>query len=232
MIKEMFPRTFGAVSASHKQFELSGGHDIYHALRVAETAYKIAIKEWHDRRIARLAALAGLCHNADRVIQKKLNIGRQPVPDKVIAVLVAHWLQNENMSLSELDKVVNAVMKHEDKNSRRDSKVLIATRDADRVVNLDLDLVIRSGQHFHDVPAVDFVYFLDDPSATYSEPKSSLRDIAYALEWVDEKSPYCIRTSFGKKLGEERAVALRWFINTLLKQLEKTGMLLAQRKET
>lgn len=230
MIKEMFSLAFQAVLFTHKHFELSGGHDIYHALRVAETAYRIAIGEWDDEHIARLTALAGLCHNADRVIQKKLNVGRQPVSDLEVKNLIISWLYSEVMSINDKKEVIDAVLKHEDKSSEQDSQILIALRDADRVVNLDLDLVIRSGQHYHDVPAVDFEHFLDDPNATYSEPRSSLRDIAYALDWVDENSPYCIRTSFGKKLGEERAVALRWFIDTLRKQLEETGLLLARKE--
>jgi len=233
MIKEMFPDAFAEVFFSHRQFKLSGGHDIYHAIRVAETAYRIAINEWNNEHVAQLAGLAGLCHNADRVAQKMLNFGRQPVPEQEIKILITFWLGNEGgLSPGDLREVINAVLKHENQNSKQDSKVLIALRDADRVVNLDLDLVIRSGQHYHDVPAVDFEHFLDDPNATYSEPRSSLRDIAYALDWVDEKSPYCICTSFGRKLGEERAIALRGFIDTLRKQLEETGLLSARKEQT
>jgi len=226
MIREMFLYVFEAVLYTHKRFGLIGGHDTHHALRVAEMAYKIAIGEWNDEHIAKLAALAGLCHNADRVIQKKLKIGKQSTPDKEVENLVIYWLGLlEELSLTDRREIISTVLKHECANSEQDSNVLIALRDADRVVNLELDLVIRSGQHYHKLPAVDFEHFIDDPSATYQEPRSVLRDIAYALEWMDEKSPYCIRTSLGRKFGEERATELRRYTDTLRKQLEETGLL-------
>ena len=223
----MFPLVVETVFLTHKRFGLFGGHDAYHALRVAEIGYKIAIEEWGNERVARMVALAGLCHNADRVAQKKLGIGRETPPDDEVKTIISFWLDSESeiIPLTDRTEITRAVLEHGGGNSEQDSRVVIALRDADRVVNLELDLPIRSGQHYHDIPAVDFEYFLVNPTATYREPGSALRDIAYALDWVDEKSPFCICTATGRRLGRERADALRWFIDTLQKQLRDTDTL-------
>lgn len=96
--------------------------------------------------------------------------------------------------------------------------------DADRVVNLDADLFPRSGQYYHDLPVVDYKYFLDDQEATYRSPKSVLRDIAYSLDWADPSSPVCVRTRLGKKMAGERVKIFRTFFDALKLQLAEEGM--------
>lgn len=226
MDKKNFLLVDEAVRFTHKRFKIyGGGHDFYHALRVAKTAHGITMDEWSDDGVAQLAALAGLCHNADRVLQKKLCIDINAVPDDEVKKLVFFWLSSADLSFTDRQEIIAAVMHHENKNDEQDSRVLIALADADRVVNLELDLVIRAGQCYHNIPAVDFDHFLDDPEATFREPRSVLREIAYMLEWMDEKSPFHIRTSLGRKLGKERATALQDFVNTLKGQLQETGLL-------
>jgi hypothetical protein len=225
MIEEKYPLVCEKIRHAHERLRFFEGHDYNHALRVAEIAYRIALCEWDDKDVAELAALAGLCHNADHVMQKVLRAGKITVTDSTIADLAHTWLVPEDLSTTDKDEIVSAVLKHGKANSDQDSKVLIALKDADRVVNLAFDLVIRAGQHYHDIPAVDFEHFLDDPDATYQKPKSVLRDIAYALEWVDKKSPHHIRTSLGRKIGEGRATVLRNFLLVLHEQLKEEELL-------
>lgn len=224
-IWERYPEVFEAVRGDHEAVQLYGGHDINHALRVAERAKQIAFDEWGSERLAEVAGLAGLCHNADRVLQKKLNIGRREVGREAVYELVMLWLQHSDATSVEKAEIVIAILSHDGKNGENDSFVHIALMDADRIISLEADLMARSGQHYHDLPTVDYRYFLDDPEATYRNPRSVLRDIAYSLDWVKEGDPVCVRTRLGKKLGKERQDFFLTFFETLKKQLEEVGLM-------
>ncbi|MDD4628695.1 MAG: hypothetical protein PHE68_04875 [Candidatus Peribacteraceae bacterium] len=189
---------------------------------MGEVAHQIASDEWGEDRLSFIAGIAGLCHNADRVIQKQLNVGRRDVPRESVVASVTAWLQDCRIVAA--PTIVEIVLGHDGRNSPQDSKALIALMDADRVVNLDADLFIRSAQHYHDIVAVDYYHFLDDPSATYRDPKSVLRDIAYSLEWADPASPVCVRTRLGRKMAQERARVFRTFIEALQGQLTGEGV--------
>lgn len=223
-IWELFPDVAGKVRRKHEEVGLHGHHDWVHAFRVGEVALQVALDEWSNKSLSYypyLAGLAGLCHNADHILQKELNVGRQEVPRESVIELVCSWLY---VSPGEKATVVDAVLKHDGRNSSDDSRVLIALMDADRVVNLDVDLFPRSGQFYHDLPVVDYRYFLDDPEATYRNPRSVLRDIAYSLDWADPTSPVCIRTRLGKKMAEKRVKIFRTFFDALGEQLAEEGM--------
>jgi hypothetical protein len=225
MIEEIFPLVCEKVRCAHERLHFFRGHDHNHTFRVAEMAYRIALHEWNDEDVAESAALAGVCHDAGHIMQKVLHACKIAVTDSAIADLVHAWLISEDLFPADKEEIVSAVLEHGKANGDQDSKVLIALKDADRVVNLALDLVIRAGQHYHDLPAVDFEHFLDDPDASYQAPKSVLRDIDYALEWTDKKSPHHIRTSLGRKIGESRATVLRNFLLILQRQLKEEGLL-------
>lgn len=221
-IWELFPTVAVQVWKKHKEVSLRGHHDWIHAFRVGEVARLIALEEWPNWP-SFLAGLAGLSHNADRILQKEMGLGRREVPPKAVAALITKWIWIELPS-RDVEHIVEAVLKHNGKNSPDDSKILIALMDADRVVNLDVDLFPRSGQFYHDLPVVDYRHFLGDPKATYRNPKSVLRDIAYSLDWADPKSPVCVRTRLGKKMAEERVKVFRTFFEALEVQLAEEGM--------
>ncbi len=232
-IWELLPNLFQAVRRDHEEVNLVGHHDFVHAARVGEIAYQIALDEYHEA-IAMLAGAAGLCHNADRILQKKFGVGRREMPKNKVAEIVRSQLATEKSwngtrgsvtEKQEIGMIVDAVLGHDGKNSPDDSQVLIALMDADRVVNLGLDNIIRSGQLHHDLPAVDYKNWLSDPEANYRNPRSALYDIACSLEWVDPSKPVCVRTRLGKKLAEERAGAYRQFVETLRLQLQGEGII-------
>lgn len=223
-IWERFPGVAQRVRQKHEEVGLYGHHDWIHAYRVGEVAYQVAEAEW-DGGIAAVAGLAGLLHNADRVMQKKMMVGRRDVPPSVVSALIKWWLEGAPRVSGAVDYVViDAVLKHDVKNSPEDSPVLVALMDADRVVNLDVDLFPRSGQYYHDLPVVDYKHLFDDPEATYRNPKSVLRDIAYSMDWADPASPVCVRTRLGKKMAEERVRHFRAFFDTLQAQLTEEGI--------
>lgn len=225
-IWEELPALFAAVRKNHEEVGLVGHHDFVHAARVGETARQIAIDEWKDEQVALVAGAAGLCHNADRILQKKFGIGRKEVPKNDVVELVRNQLGRGFMFTAiEMEIIIDGVLKHDGRNSSDDDPVLVALMDSDRVVNLGLDNIIRSGQLHHDLPAVDYKNWISDPEANYRNPKSALYDIACSLEWVDPKTPVCVRTQLGKKLAEERAGAYRAFVETLKQQLQAEGVI-------
>ncbi len=223
-IWEIFPGACSCIQADHERFGLRH-HDIQHAKSVGDRAYRIALDEWGDEQIGRLAGLAGLCHNADRIKQAELQVGRRDVsPDSVIE-LTKGWLDHTDLGEFERSSVIQAVLKHDGRNLREDPAVQVALMDADRVVNLGLLVVLRAGQYCHDLPVVDYEHFLSDPEATYKNPKSALFEFSLCLEWMDPMSPYYVRTRMARQMGEERASRLRWYITQVKKQLIEDGVL-------
>ncbi len=233
-IWEVFPRLAAAVRNTHLEVGMTGsGHDFEHAARVGQCAFLVAEDE-HTYSYNKLAGAAGLCHNADRILQKRLGIDRRKdVPEEEIRKLVVGWLENEHM-FGERDRdfyyarfqesVINAVLKHGGENNESDSPVLIALMDADRLVNVELDLVIRCSQFQPDLPAVDFARLLNDPTATYRDPKSVLRDIVSSLEWETDPR-FALRTPKAIEMGKARFAALHFFMDTLLGQINESGLI-------
>ncbi len=214
-IWDLYSELAARVRKSHEAVGLIGHHDWIHAYRVGEQAMQIAMLEWDSVKTANLAGIAGLCHNADRICQKR---GSGNVDE-----LVREWIY-----ISLYDEptrfVVDAVQKHSRVNGDSDSNVLVALKDADRVVNLDVDLFIRSGQHYANLPAVDYRHMMADPAATYRDPKSVLRDIAYSLDWVDPESNVCVRTEEGMIRAKKRAEIFKTFFVHLREQLDEEGV--------
>ena len=216
-----FPET--AKIAEKANEGIHKGHDFCHAKRVAHFSQVIAMAEWQSQRTAELAGLASLCHNADRILQE--TIGKDKTTKETIEFMVRTWIAKSDANQEETDAVVTAVLIHSGRNDPSHSMITLALRDADRVVNMELDLVIRSGQHYYSLPAVDYVNFLGDPEVTYHNPKSVLRDISFSLEWINPACPFCFQTPTGMKLGLERSKALQWFFDKLREQLKKSGLL-------
>lgn len=220
----LFPVIVALVERAHK--DVHGGHDIWHAKRVAYWAYKIAMNEYNDERVAQLAWLAGLCHNMDRLLER--SYGRGNVPDGATQKALLAWLDKEHPTAfadGEKDTVVKAVVGHSKKNDTSHSPVQICLMDADKVVNCARDLIPRSGAHYHDLPVVDFIHFVSDPTATYQDPKSVLKDIWYTVaEWVDPNCPFCFRTKLGWEIGKKRVEYLKQYIDGLKEDLEEDGI--------
>lgn len=215
---EQYASLFGVIAQAHK--DAHDGHDLCHAARVANIAGCVAREEFGSEHLASLSVMAGLCHNADHLLRKELD--RKPSPDE-IGERIHLWLMRTTLSSENKDMIVTAVVQHNGKNDPHHHPVTICLRDADRIVNLDLDVVIRSGQFYHALPAVDYVNFLSDPEANYKNPKSCLYDISLCLEWVDPTNPFCMQTKTGMQLGLLRAKKLQQYFDDLKGQLQEYG---------
>lgn len=219
-IWEIYPELVIAIKKSHDAYDLKGHHDIYHALRVGDIAYRIAYETWDCVQTPRLSGIAGLCHNADRI----LSASDATPSDEDVSRLIHLWLGETSLNWADRKIVVSAVLAHDQKNDPRDSNVLVALKDADRIVNLDLDVLMRAGQFRPTLPTVDYAHFIDSPTASFKNPESVIRSMAYVLEWTDPTTDVCIRTEAGLAMARTRSERIRNYLNDLKKQLQSEGV--------
>lgn len=177
---EMFSGLWKAVFLRHVQSGIvGGGHDAFHAARVGQYAFEIV----DDENMAKLACIAGLCHNADHILQHDSKVGRRDVPEYLVTGLLKEWLNYTGLSSGEELIIIDAVLKHSLLNDPNDGLVLMALKDADRLTNLEPDVIMRAAQFYSDLPMIDPIHWLSDPAATLREPKSVLKDLANNSEW-------------------------------------------------
>ncbi|MDP2704196.1 MAG: hypothetical protein Q8P01_03150 [bacterium] len=223
MVWQLYQKLTEVIWATHAEAGmLGGGHDPDHAIRVAQMALNIA----PDENTARLAAAAGLCHNADRVLQKKMGIGRREVPENKVRGLVCGWLEREptgTFSVLEFVTIVDAVVKHDGRNNESDHPILVTLMDADRLVNAEPDLIMRSGAHYSDLPAVDLVHLEADPDANYRDPKSILRDVMETIVWLTPGTDFYVRLPKAQEIAARRKAFFDNFLASLKECLKETG---------
>ncbi len=217
--EQRWPELFALVAKDHEGLE--EGHDIHHVTRVAHYGRIIYEAEWpDDERGTHITEYACLFHNADRILEKRL--GAANVTPTLIEELVNGWLALYVIPDHDLEVILNAVLTHNGKNDPNHSKVAKALRDADRVVNLELDVIPRSAQRFHDKPVMDYQCFFQTPP-NFRDPKTVMEDLALSLEWVDPTHPCCLQTGTGMKLGLERARLLHMYFDLLKTQMKAYG---------
>ncbi len=230
-IWELFPALTAAIKASHDACGLvASGHSFDHPLRVGQMALELACHGRDDSgaRRALVAGVAGLCHNADRVLQKRLQCGRKDVPAEQVRALVLEWLLATDLNEEERDAVVDAVVRHAGPNIDG-HVVLMILQDADRLVNIMPDVVMRAGQFQPDIFDVDPVYLLGDPNASYFAPGSVLWDLHYMSTKWDSEHPdadprYRLRSSYGIEIGRPYFRFLRDYVAQVLKCREDYGL--------
>ncbi|OGY97956.1 MAG: hypothetical protein A2855_01660 [Candidatus Liptonbacteria bacterium RIFCSPHIGHO2_01_FULL_57_28] len=208
----MFPELAVSVATAHELNPAIGvaGHDFDHDLRVAEMAVLIA----PDATIARFAAVAGFCHSADRFVQRFRGVGRGEVADEEVADVMHGFCSTTpswRLRGGVLGIALRAVLLHCRPNDEDDDLVVMTLKDADRIVNCDPDVIVRSSRHHPEYPAVDYVHGLHDPAATYKEPRSILRDISHCLEWAED-GPFGVRLPKAKTEIAWRAQLLQAWI--------------------
>ena len=218
----LFPGLANRVKEAHEQYGLTAsGHDFDHDLRVANYALMIA----PDTRTGLLGMAAGFCHSADRILKKALEHSPNPVVEIEVEQLVRQWLGATDLPKKERDEVVFAVLHHETANSEHDTPLNIPLKDADRLANLDADVIIRGGQFQPHLLAVDPVHLEHDPKATYHNPRSVLWDVANCASWMNTEGPYVLRLPKARELGVKRAEFLKLFISTIHAQRQEVGLI-------
>jgi len=218
---EMYDALVREVWRNHQDAgAVGGGHDFPHALMVAQYAQKVAEGERFPEVIARLGWLAGIVHNTDRLYS---SLDDQKMRDLIIKTLSDF---TGGLSAERISIVADAVLVHSlwelPKNfggHRR--KVAVLLRDADKLASINGLLPLRSAQNYHNLPVYDVVWGLDDPEATYRNPKTVARDIQYSLEW---QQPGWIVTETARKLAEPGFKALEGILADMERPFRETGL--------
>ena len=217
-VVRLFPALCAAVCKTHRQYGMEGGsHSSSHALRVGQMALRLL-----DGRQAVLAAIAGIVHNADRVVQAKHEDDKcwANVDKRETVRLVKRWLRHvPALTTDEIDLIVDAVLKHGGPNDASDTLVLTALRDADRIVNVQLDVVLRSAKQ--PIPILDLAHLDRDPTATYRDPKSVIYDLSYMSRLWDPNHPdrddqYCLRLPRAMTIAKAHFRRLREFVRIII----------------
>ena len=227
-IWELYPDLAKAVKEAHDEVGLNnGGHDFDHALRVAQMALTVAFEK--DSELAKLAGIAGLLHNNDRILERELQLKSENVsrvPDEEVVQMTFEMLNPLGLSFAKASLIVQAVVHHGSKpNADDDHLVTIALADADRLINMEPDVIIRIAQYHPNIPALDPVCIEATPGANYRDPKTVAWDIANCISWAAEAGPYILRLPLSRKLGRERAEYLRTFLDTLKRQRVELGLM-------
>ncbi len=230
-IWEIYPNMVAAIKLTHsetvrKTEAMFYCHDFDHVIRVADMAMRIA----EDENVGRLAAVAALCHNADRILQKIRNLGPfGKVPDSDVIDLVNGWLNSEtseSFSADDRALIIDAVLHHSERNSPNDSPVLVCLKDADRLVNTAPDIIFRKAQYWGDrLRVVDPVYLLGDPEATFARPGSLMRAILFDVEDFEKKEGVAsLRLPKARKIAVKNFKFLRMFLDAVIEERMDVGL--------
>lgn len=203
---------YNEVKRLHDSYPNQRGHDMYHNIHVALFGLKIA-----DQAIQELVWLSAIPHSLDRI-----------AGDNNFETNIRNCLKLvKGLNVSDIETVFDAVMNHGKLNEDSDSPVLVALKDADRLANMFLTLVIRVGQHRPNIPACEMKYLRkSNPAcptsdlASHSKPQSSLDDLRYcSTNW-----PKMMRTPKGKVLIGPLAAEITTFLDKVASQYEWLGM--------
>lgn len=211
-------RKHAALVAAVKQDHVDNGavgkgHDFLHAVRVANVAYEIAFTETLHRRALEWAWICGILHNTDHLFG-----------EKAVRVNLERYLALTELLPGEIAAIMHAVENHSKKNSPEVPPLLQFLMDADKVVCLEADVIVRAGQFMCHLPMFDPRYVnTPDPEATYRNPKTVLRDIEGVLEWVDDPNKWFF-TQTARRMAQERGALIRIFVNTLKQQIRDAGL--------
>lgn len=203
---------YNEVKRLHDSFPNQKGHDIYHSVHTA--IYGIQIS---DRSTYELVWLAAIAHSLDRVCGN----------DNFEANIRSCLALANGISKKKIEIVVDALLKHGELNHPSDSPVLVKLKDADRLANLFLTLVIRVGQHRPNIPACEMKYLRKSnplcPASdlsSHSRPQSSFDDLRYCSQnW-----PGMIRTPKARRLVGPLVQEIIRFLDTAASQYEALGM--------
>lgn len=222
---EQYPALARAVKKTH---EINGGvchaHDMGHVLIVAGIVELIA----PDPETARLAGIAALCHNADRIIQKMSGLGPEDkVQNDDVAEMVGNWLKTEpSLPTEECRIVIEAILSHNKRNGVNDHSVLVTLMDADHLAIMSPDNIMRVGQWAGDrFPPLDLVHLLDSPTATWRNIESVFRATKEWMDWADFNKPnICIRLPKAQEMAIGRAKFLKIYQDIVIAHLYEIGV--------
>lgn len=221
-IWKIFPGLTKVVRQAHLDYDMQRtGHDFDHALRGAQNALLIA----EDDGIGRLAGAAGLCHNADRMLQHRRGVGKKDVPGEDAANLIRHWLdESAELASSEGDRVVQAVLLHSGPNREDGDDVLVALQDADRLTCAMAQDIMETAKFWAELPTVNVLHLADDPNNPYRSPGSVMNSLRCRRDWITPGSPFCVRLPRAMAIMEGHIRVLEEYIRNVIRQRAEIGL--------
>lgn len=215
LYQERFAKLFSGVKDFHLEMERqrkgNQGHGIDHDVLVA--GYVILI-QGKKTRVTEMAWVAAMIHSIDRLA----GVETESILKRLLGLLPVGYFTE-----IEIGTILQAVREHSGPNREQDSEVKIVLQDADRLANIGACLIIRSGQLYPHIPAVEVQYLSGNPESTFRQPRSCRDDIAFSLEW-ESGAKFGLRTHTAKLLGKPYFDFLRLFLATIKRQYEETGL--------
>lgn len=202
----MFPYLTVMVKNAHEHLNahrvFGSGHSFHHAITVANYALQIA----PDEDCAKYAAIAGLCHNAGKVLARKNGEPHRVMSARSIQDYIYRWLVEFKGRRREY--IIADVVAHEEPNNDNDRDTLIVLKDAVRLARMDAFCLVRAGQFHPDIPIVHSDD-LNGPSNDLLNPRSIVDDCLHALQCFGVDGPRSIRVRKAREIGWPLAERLR-----------------------
>lgn len=201
-----------------KQGALFGtGHGFDHAMVVAQYCTLIAPPE-----LVKASWVAAICHNTDHLWPQ--------ATDAEIEQTTRDYLGcGTDLPLAERVQILEAVLQHSKPPSPDENPVTVILKDADKLGNLGVQVLVRSGQFWPNLPMIDLRY-LDPsqrpPGTTFQKPGSIWWDMQGVLEWEgDFKGIPWIRTEKARELAKPLFAEIRRITEGLVQPYRDLGLL-------
>jgi len=209
--REQFPEYYDAVKAAHASAPLPHrGHGLDHDVTVVAWALKVG-----RGRERVLAAIAALAHSSDRLIGRE---DREKVREFVLKLLSR--LPQGELSDSETETIVEAVLRHSERNQPGSSLVLQILQDADKLAGVMPQLITRSGQFHPEIAALEFGYLQGkNPQTTFREPVNCLDNLRDVLEWRE-----MFHSKRARVLAEPFFVYLEGYLHFIAESHKELGL--------
>jgi len=203
--RSRFPTLYDAWELVHDASKRAhSGHGKDHDAAVAMMTQRIA----PDERTAEMAWVAGLLHSIDHLV------GKESYEETLDSLLTQVYMDFDPPEIAEIR---DAVLKHNGRNEPSDSLTLVTLRDADRLINIQPLVIIRSGQFHPSIAAIELEHIGKNPGgrlnpeSTYHDPKSVRDALVSCLEWESDPN-FCLRLPAAIEIGKRDFQYLREFL--------------------
>lgn len=208
--RKKFSALYGAVKSMHEASPYRHrGHGFDHDVAVAQMAVLIA----PTPRLAEMGWVAALIHSTDRLTE----VGGCPAQlREYLGLLPMNFFSDE-----EIEEIYLAVLEHSEKSPLHRSPTQEILQDADKLINLQATVLIRSGQFRSKIPAIEFPYVeKTNPASTYHAPKSVLDGCRISVY----EYPQLISTQKGKELASVYVERFRQYEQQILEDHRLLGL--------
>lgn len=185
------------------------GHGLDHDVTVAQLAAQFA----PNQRTAAKAWCGAMLHSIDRIVEKD-------EVEEITRLLASHL--SSAFAAEEVEEIVQAALRHMEKNQDDQSLTQQCLMDGDRIANMMPTVIIRAAQCQPHLPPFEFEYLAGspNPASSYFNILSVLDDLRII---ISEYLPQ-FRLPKAKKLSQKYATQLRRYIAEVEKGNRDLGL--------